>query len=61
MSAKTRQQITQLSEDAEELLHETWELFARLRQTNEALMKQTGDFVSKLNRLSRESADENSR
>jgi len=58
MSANAREQIGRLSQNAEELLHETWELFAQLQRTNEALMEQTGELTTKLHSLSRESFDE---
>ncbi len=51
-------QIDKLSQNAETLLHETWELFARLRATNEELIRQTDDIASKLNALSRDKPEE---
>jgi hypothetical protein len=58
MSATTREQIGRLSQNAEELLHETWELFARLRKTNDALLQQTKEMASKISSLSRRAIED---
>jgi hypothetical protein len=58
MSEQARKQIGQLSQNADALLRETWELFARLRKTNEKLIQQTDEIAWKLTCLSQRRGDD---